>query len=188
MTDMKDLGVFNILDSGSYVKIRYKVKIVGGPILKGAEELEIMDFVTGYKQVIPGLETRLLGHVNGDKLSFEVPADEAFGLRNEDLVFVKKKEEFHFPPGFVPYPGMEISVICDADSGPDTVTIKDVRDDGIVIDFNHALAGHALAYEIEIVEARPSRSTDVCAEWDKDPASQTSCGSVPQEIILGRED
>ncbi|MFH0959299.1 MAG: FKBP-type peptidyl-prolyl cis-trans isomerase [Pseudomonadota bacterium] len=188
MNEITDLGGFNILDSGSYVKIRYKVKIVGGPILKGAEEPEIMDFVTGYKQVIAGLENGLLGHVQGDKISFEVPPDEAFGLRNEDLVFVKKKEEFHFPPGFVPYPGMEISVICDADSGPDTVTIKDVRDDGIVIDFNHALAGYALAYEIEILEARPARGTDVCAEWDKDPASQTSCDSAPHEIILGKED
>lgn len=188
MTDVKDHGAFNILESKSYVKIRYKVKIVGGPILKGADEPEIMDFVTGYNQVIPGLEKRLQGHVQGDKLSFEVPADEAFGIRNENLVFVKEKEEFHFPPGFVPYPGMEISVICDADSGPDTVTIKDVRDDGIVIDFNHALAGFALAYEIEIVEARPSRSTDVCAEWDKNAETETSCGSLPHEIILGRED
>lgn len=188
MTDIKDNTDFNISDSKSYVKIKYRVKIVGGPVLKGAQEPEVMDFVTGYMQVIPGLEKRLLGHVSGDNLSFEVPADEAFGLRDENLVFLKKKEEFHFPPGFVPYPGMEISVICDADSGPDTVTIKEVRDDGIVIDFNHALSGFALAYELEILEARPARSTDVCAEWDKHSEENVSCGSLPHQIVLGQEE
>ncbi len=178
---------YKIQDSGSYVKIRYRVRIVGGPSLKGSPELETMDFVTGYGHVIPGLEKRLVGETNGRKLTFDVPAQEAFGMRDEKMVFLKKIEEFHFPPGVKPFPGMEIPVICNDDEGPGSVTIKDVREDGIVIDFNHALAGFALGYELEIIEARPSRESDVCAEWDKkaDDDFQRSC--LPHEIVLGED-
>ncbi len=182
-----DFEPYKIQDSGSYVKIRYRVKIVGGPVLKGVPEPETMDFVTGYRHVIPGLEKRLVGETNGRKLNFEVPAEEAFGVRDEKMVFLKKIEEFHFPPGVKPFPGMEIPVLCNDDEGPGSVTIKDVREDGIVIDFNHALAGFPLGYELEIMEARPSRQSDVCAEWDKkdDDASQCSC--LPHEIVLGED-
>ena len=178
---------YEIDASGAYVKIRYKVKIVKGPVLKGADQPEIMDFVTGYTQVIPGLEKRLIGAKQGQKMVFDVPAEEAFGKRDENLVFVKDRKDFHFPPGLDPYPGMEISVILGAEEGPDTVTIKDVREDGIVIDFNHSLSGFDLSYELEIVEARPSRASDVCAEWDKKPEDDSSCACAPHEIVLGKE-
>ncbi|MGC8605100.1 MAG: FKBP-type peptidyl-prolyl cis-trans isomerase [Desulfomonilaceae bacterium] len=185
MTDSSNLEPYKIQDSGSYVKIRYRVRIVGGPILKGGSELEIMDFVTGYGHVIPGLEKRLVGETYGKKLTFEVPAEEAFGVRDEKMVFLKKMEEFHFPPGLKPFPGMELPVLCNDDEGPGTVTIKDVRDDGIVIDFNHALAGFPLGYDLEIIEARPSRQSDVCAEWDKKAGDSTESCCAPQEIVLG---
>ncbi|MHB8205472.1 MAG: hypothetical protein ACYDHG_17455, partial [Desulfomonilaceae bacterium] len=67
MNSPSDFEPYKIQDSGSYVKIRYRVKIVGGPCLKGASELETMDFVTGYAHVIPGLEKRLVGETNGRK-------------------------------------------------------------------------------------------------------------------------
>ncbi|MDA8407460.1 MAG: FKBP-type peptidyl-prolyl cis-trans isomerase [Deltaproteobacteria bacterium] len=187
MNSPSDYEPYKIQDSGSYVKIRYRVRIVDGPSLKGSPELETMDFVTGYGHVIPGLEKRLVGETNGRKLTFDVPAQEAFGMRDEKMVFLKKIEEFHFPPGVKPFPGMEIPVICNDDEGPGSVTIKDVREDGIVIDFNHALAGFALGYELEIIEARHSRESDVCAEWDKkgDDDFQRSC--LPHEIVLGED-
>ena len=129
-----------IAPSQWYVRISYSVRIENGPFLRGGAEPATMDFVTGFGQVIPGLERRLIGHGLGEKLSFTVPPEEAFGLRTEELVFEKKKTEFHFPPGTQPYPGMEISVITGAD-GPETVMISEIRDDTITIDCNHPLCG-----------------------------------------------
>ena len=59
MNSPSDFEPYKIQDSGSYVKIRYRVRIVGGPSLKGASELETMDFVTGYASCNPwfGKET-----------------------------------------------------------------------------------------------------------------------------------
>lgn len=186
MADEGKDQVFRILDTSSYVKLRYQVRVENGPILKGAETPEVMDFVTGFRQVIPGLEKRLLGHGAGESMSFTVPAEEAFGERRDDFVIVKDKKEFHFPEGFRPFPGMEISVVTNTDEGPDTVIIKEVRENDIVIDFNHPLAGCPLKYTLEIIEARPSKETDVCSEWESEKGEGCTGGCAPHEVVLGQ--
>jgi len=172
-----------------YVKIRYTVRVADGPILKGAHGPEVMDFVTGYRQVIPGLEMRLLGHEVGEKLSFSVPPEEAFGPRHQELVIEKSKEDFHFPAGMEPYPGMELPLVTGDSNAPDTVTIREVREDSIVIDANHPLSGATLEYSLEIVEARPASSSDLCEEWEEQRgAKEEPCCSSPHQIILGAQE
>lgn len=178
-----------IEDSKFYVKIKYTVRVADGPILKGAHQPEIMDFVTGYRQVVPGLETRLLGHETGEKLSFAVPPEEAFGPRHHELVIEKSKNDFHFPPGMQPYPGMELPLVTGDGNSPDTVIIREVREDSIIIDANHPLSGATLEYDLEIVEARPARSTDLCEEWeDQRSGNDEPCCSSPHQIILGAQE
>jgi len=186
MTDDRRPDKYSIADASSYVKIRYGVRVVGGPLLKGYVEPEKMDFVTGCLHIIPGLESRLIGHHVGEKLSFAVPAEEAFGPRREDLVIEKAKADFHFPQGINPSVGMEIPLVAATENAPETVIIREVRDDAILIDLNHPLAGMDLEYDLEILEARPARPTDVCAEWDRQKILDACCPSVP-EIILGNE-
>jgi FKBP-type peptidyl-prolyl cis-trans isomerase 2 len=177
---------YRIAEASSYVKIRYKTRIPGGPVLKGAGEPEVMDFVTGYLQVIPGLEKRLVGGAVGEKHSFTVPPEEAFGEFREELLIEKSKEDFHFPAGMKPYPGMELPLVTRGADGPDTVMIRAIKEETIVIDLNHPMAGKSLQYELEIVEARPAKESDVCGEWDKQKTDQACCPAIP-EIILGED-
>jgi FKBP-type peptidyl-prolyl cis-trans isomerase SlyD len=187
MNEMSSGDSYEIADSKSYVKIKYTVRIPHGPVLKGGTTPESMDFVTGFRHVVPGLEQRLLGHSRGEKLSFVVPPEEAFGIRRPELLIEKDRAEFHFPPGFEPYPGMELPIVTRDDNAPDTVMIREIRGDRIVIDLNHPLAGAALEYDLEIVEARPARETDVCAEWEQPDNGQSPCGAV-QQIVLGEDE
>jgi FKBP-type peptidyl-prolyl cis-trans isomerase 2 len=175
-----------VQDSGWYVRIKYKVRIVDGPVLKGLNQPELMDFVTGYRQVIPGLEKRLIGHAGGETMSFTVPAEEAFGPRHKELEFEKNKADFHFPVGMTPYAGMELPMISLQDNAPDTVIIKEIRDDTIVIDCNHPLSGKDFYYDLEILEARPARENEVCGEWEQ-TASPGSCAANLPGIVLGQE-
>lgn len=186
MADNSTPGNSGVVDTGWYVKIKYKVRVVDGPILKGGAEPAIMDFVSGYRQVIPGLEKRLLGHFAGEKLVFTVPPEEAFGLAYAELVFAKGREEFHFPAGVEPSPGMEIALVSSDPNAPDSVLIKEVLQDKIVIDCNHPLAGKALQYDLEIIEARPAREDEICAEWE----TKTYEGNLPdlEGIVLRGED
>ncbi len=187
MSDRPQTGEYSIGEKKSYVKIRYTCRIPDGPVLRGAGGPEEMDFVTGYLHVIPGLEQRLIGKQAGDKLGFTVPAEEAFGHRHDELVIRKDRDDFHFPSGMEPSPGMEIPFISNLDEGPETALIREVHDDTIVIDLNHPLAGAALMYDLEIIEARPAKDTDVCAEWDAQSSEQTACSAINQ-IVLGQPD
>jgi FKBP-type peptidyl-prolyl cis-trans isomerase SlyD len=186
MSDSDGQPEFMVADTSSYVKLRYRVRVLDGPVLKGAGELEEMDFVTGYRHVIPGLEKRLIGHKCGDKLSFTVPAEEAFGVRHDELVMEKSKKDFHFPQGMEPYPGMQLPLITPGGDAPDTALIREVRDETIVIDCNHPLSGLPLMYDLEIVEARPANEKDVCGEWEESPVSDTCGGCSPHEVVLGQ--
>ncbi len=188
MTDSGGHTEFRVTDSRSYVKIRYTVRVENGPVLKGAGELEEMDFVTGYGHVIPGLERRLIGHTRGERLSFAVPAEEAFGTRRQELVIEKNRDEFHFPQGLEPYPGMQLPLIGPGSDAPDTVMIREVKGDRIVIDLNHPLSGLPLLYDLEIIEVRPAEEKDMCAEWDEKPVSDMCGGCAPHEIVLGQGD
>jgi FKBP-type peptidyl-prolyl cis-trans isomerase 2 len=184
MTDDTMTSPYQVTDSKTYTQIRYRVRIPGGPVLKGVPELEVMDFVTGYGHVVPGLERRLIGHSVGERLSFTVPPEEAFGPRHEELVFRKSREDFHFPKGMEPYVGMELPLVSSQLEAPETVVIREVNADTIVIDANHPLSGKALEYDLEIIEARPARSTDVCSEWDEKPVGDTCCSAV-HTVTLG---
>jgi FKBP-type peptidyl-prolyl cis-trans isomerase 2 len=58
-----------------------------------------------------------------------------------------------------------------------------------VIDANHPLSGATLEYDLEIVEARPAKSSDVCSEWEAEKSdSCESCGCSPHQITLGGEE
>ena len=85
-----------------------------------------------------------------------------------------------------PYPGMQIPLVTPGADAPDTVMIREVRGDTIVIDLNHPLSGLSLAYELEIIEARPAEEKDVCAEWDETTVNDSCGGCSPHEIILGQ--
>jgi len=184
MNEMSEGDSYKIAEYKCYVKIKYTVRIPDGPVLKGGATPEVMDFVTGFRHVVPGLEKRLLGHMRGERLSFVVPPEEAFGIRRPEMLIEKDRSEFHFPPGVEPYPGMELPIVTRDDNAPDTVMIREVKESAVVVDLNHPLAGAPLEYDLEIVEARPARETDVCAEWEQPDDGQPPCQAV-QQIVLG---
>jgi FKBP-type peptidyl-prolyl cis-trans isomerase 2 len=85
---------------------------------------------------------------------------------------------------------MELPMLMSDSEGPDTVMIKEIKADTIVIDANHPLSGSSLQYDLEIVEARPATADDVCAEWEEQ-GSGTSCGesacsSNLCQLVLGQ--
>ncbi len=82
---------------------------------------------------------------------------------------------------------MQIPIITSHSEAPDTATIKEIRENSIIIDLNHPLSGAALDYDLEILEARPATSKDVCAEWEQQSA-EGSCSGNMHTMVLGQQD
>ena len=141
---------------GTFVRIRYRLKTDQGEYVKGdpREGFAHLEFFTGYNQVLPGLEERLVGRKTGECIRIVLPVTEAFGPPREELLKEKLYEEF--PEGKALQTGRWVRARNEQTRTSYGYYVKEKREDRIVLDFNHPLAGKALRYDLEILEIRPA--------------------------------
>jgi FKBP-type peptidyl-prolyl cis-trans isomerase SlpA len=82
----------------------------------------------------------------GDKRTIEIPHTEAYGDVNSELIVVVPKTQV--PEGV--QPGAKLQTM--GPMGPQVVEVVEVREEDVVIDANHPLAGKNLIFELEVLE------------------------------------
>ena len=99
----------------------------------------------GQGQLIPGFENGLIGMQVGDKKTLEIEPDQAYGSRNEELIIEIEKTK-------VPE-NVEVGMMLQTfgPMGPSIVKVVDIKDEAVVIDANHPLAGEKLTFELELM-------------------------------------
>lgn len=135
-----------MVTQGSTVEVHYTGKFVDGEVFDSSIGKDPLQFEVGSGQIIPGFETAIMGKQIGEKVTVQVPADQAYGQIREDLYVEVPMDKM---PGEV-----EVGQLLQADSGDGQVVqviVKEVKEDTIVIDGNHPLAGQDLVFEIEVV-------------------------------------
>ena len=108
----------------------------------------------GAGSLAPVLEARLLGLAEGARATFEVPAGEAFGQRNPDMVpWLPRKELDELDDPDATYAVGEVLELARPDGqGTFAGVVLAVRDDGALqLDFNHPLAGRPVSFEVQII-------------------------------------
>ncbi|MEW6054470.1 MAG: peptidylprolyl isomerase [Nitrospirota bacterium] len=138
-----------VADFGRTVKVHYTVKLEDGTVVDNTRNHEPFIFTVGTGQVIPGFETEVIGMSLGEKKSFKVPVEDAYGEYYKELVTeVDKKEfpdDFQFEAGqHLEFPGTDGQV--------GLATVLKVTDTTVIFDRNHPLAGKELFMDIEILE------------------------------------
>jgi peptidylprolyl isomerase len=135
---------------GDKVKVHYTGKFEDGTVFDSSREREQpLEFTLGQGRLIKGFENAVTGMAVGETKTVEVPPEEAYGPRNEDLV--RKMERATFPSKIKPEVGTYIN-IRQPDGGMLETMIADVTEDFVTLDANHPLAGKALTFEIELLE------------------------------------
>lgn len=130
------------------VKIHYKGTFSDGKVFDSSEGKEPLEFVFGKGQVIPGLEKGIKGLSIEDKKRVEIKAEDAYGPIMKEAIQEVPKERL--PQGIEIKPGMQLGV--QGPQGVIPVTISEIKDDTVMIDFNHPLAGKDLIFDVEIVD------------------------------------
>ncbi len=128
------------------VKIMFEVK-VDGIIVDGSRSNKPFEFSFGTGQVIAGLESRIINMKTGEIADFIVPAAEAYGEYDPKAIQTLPKEQFTGIENL--HVGMQIQAEDENDQ-PIQLIIKEIKEDEIVVDFNHPLAGKDLEYKIKI--------------------------------------
>lgn len=101
--------------------------------------------VIGKDRTIIGILTALKSMNVGEKKKIELTPDQAFGLRDKDLVKIMSLADFR-KKEIDPVPGMQI------DMDGIIATVMSVNSGRVMVDANHPLAGERLVCEVKAVE------------------------------------
>jgi FKBP-type peptidyl-prolyl cis-trans isomerase 2 len=135
--------------SGDTVKVHYHGKLTDGTTFDSSEGREPLQFEVGSGQVIPGFDTGVTGMQVGEKRTINIPVDDAYGPKQDDLVMEFPKDRF--PEDMVPEVGMQLNMSNGAGQNF-PVIIREINEDTVLLDANHPLAGEDLTFDLELVE------------------------------------
>lgn len=137
--------------NGNKVKVHYKGTFTDGTEFDNSRVRgNAINFIVGSGQMIPGFNDALVGMEVGDTKNVSIPAAEAYGPVNPDAF--TNVEKGAFPPDFPFEEGSVIQGTSAATGNPMIGTISEVRENEVVINLNHPLAGKDINFEIELVE------------------------------------
>ena len=134
---------------GDVVKVHYTGKLASGEQFDSSAGREPLEFTVGAGQMIKGFDAALPGMNVGDKKTITIPAEEGYGERSDDAVIEFPKE--NIPEDMQLEPGMSLT-LSNQQGQPVPVVVKEIRDDVVLLDANHFLAGQDLVFDIEVVD------------------------------------
>lgn len=134
---------------GDKVKVHYHGKLTDGTTFDSSEGRSPLEFEVGSGAVIPGFDQGVMGMAVGDKKTINIPADQAYGPRVQELVMDFPKDRF--PEDMKPEVGMMLTM-HNGNGQEFPVTIVDVKEDAVTLDANHHLAGQELVFDLELVD------------------------------------
>lgn len=135
---------------GDTVKVHYTGKLEDGTVFDSSlvEGREPLETVLGNNMLIKGFENGLIGLSEGDKKTLEIEPSEGYGEYQEEMIN-------EIPKGNVPE-NVKAGEMLQGMSqmGPINVKVIEVKDETVVIDANHPLAGKKLVFDIEVVNIK----------------------------------
>lgn len=135
--------------SGDRIKVHYHGRLTNGETFDKSEGREPLEFEVGSGMVIKGFDEGVTGMAVGEKKTINIPAAEAYGEKNADMVIHMPKDRF--PKDMEIEVGMPLAM-SDNNGHQHQVVIVDIKEDEVVLDANHPLAGEELIFDLELVE------------------------------------
>lgn len=138
-----------MLQHGQKISMEYTVFLEDGTQIDSNVGEDPLVFVLGQHQIFPALEEAVVPLNVGDKKRVQLNPDQAYGpvipdaFREVDAESVP--ENFRFPGA--------ILGIQDPSGGVFPIRVHEVKEDKVVLDFNHPLAGKNLLFDVRILAA-----------------------------------
>jgi FKBP-type peptidyl-prolyl cis-trans isomerase SlyD len=139
------------IENGSTVQIEYTLKNGAGAVIDSNRGGDPLTYVHGNRQIVPGLEHALRGMRVGEERSVTVAPEDAYGASDPKAVVEVPKQTI---PSDALVPGTWLTARR-PDGASTLVRVKEVREQTVVLDFNHPLAGQTLHFDIKILGVAP---------------------------------
>lgn len=135
---------------GQVVSMEYTLW-VDGKVLDSSDGAGPLEFLAGYGNIIPGLETEMTGMKIGDSKEVTVAPADGYG-EYDDAAFmdVPRKD---FPADMEVEAGLELNV-SDDEGHARYARVESMDKDAVRLNFNHPLAGAELKFNVKVVGLR----------------------------------
>ncbi len=164
-----------------YITVAYKLYTIENGEKEFTEEAPAehpFQFISGLGLTLEPFETQIKDLQNGDKFDFIIPAAEAYGEYDEDHVIDLPKEIFVIDGKFDSERIVEGAVVPLMTNEGQHIngSVVEVKEDVVVMDMNHPLAGCDLNFVGEVVTNRPATNEEV-SELIRMASGGCGCGS-----------
>jgi FKBP-type peptidyl-prolyl cis-trans isomerase 2 len=132
----------NVIKENSTVSVHYTGKLTNDEVFDSSIGGKPLTVTLGEGSVIPGFERALQGMKQGEKKTINIPCNEAYGDITKDNYQEVDKQ-------YVP-DSVQVGQMLESKNGMG-VRVKEVRENTVVLDGNHPLAGEDLIFDVEIV-------------------------------------
>ena len=136
------------IQNGDTVTVNYTGRLVDGTVFDSSlnEGREPLVVKLGEGNLIKGFENGLIDMIVGDKKTVEIEVEDAYGVYNDYMIQEVPKEQM---PGDV-----EVGTPLQASTQMGVVNfiVKEVKEDVVILDANHPLAGEKLIFDLEVLE------------------------------------
>jgi FKBP-type peptidyl-prolyl cis-trans isomerase 2 len=134
-----------VIEEGKTVAFEYRLSLDDGTVVESnVDSGQPFEYVQGGGQILPALEAALEGLSENDTKSVKLAAEDAYGTVNPEAFQEVPRDRI---PGEALTVGTQLS--APGYEGP--IRVHEVKDETVVLDFNHPLAGQALTFDIRVV-------------------------------------
>ena len=134
---------------GDTVSVHYTGTLADGTEFDSSRDRDPLRFTIGTGQVVPGFEDAVYGMKVGETKTVTIPAAQAYGEREEDLIIEMDRDQL---AGDVdPQVGQTVGITY-TDGQQGTAIVTEVTETTVTLDANRALAGEDLTFEIKLVK------------------------------------
>jgi FKBP-type peptidyl-prolyl cis-trans isomerase SlyD len=143
----------------SVVGIAYTLRLEGEQVIDEASSDDALEYLHGHSNIIPGLESALEGKHVGDVLAVEIPPSEAYGPRDEEDIALVPNDAL--PEDLELEVGLVLTLEGEGLDGPVDAYVAEIREDGVIMDLNHPLAGETLRFDVTVVSVRQATQEEL---------------------------
>jgi FKBP-type peptidyl-prolyl cis-trans isomerase SlyD len=139
------------IEAGSKVLLEYTLRDDDGKVLDSNRGRSPLTYVHGGQQIVPGLERALVGMRAGEEKEVVVAPNDGYGALDPAAVTEVPKE---LVPAEARVAGTEL-VARSPEGATRLVRVREIKEETVVIDLNHPLAGKTLHFDVKVVGVEP---------------------------------
>ncbi len=141
-------GENKVVKDGNIISLQYTLTGEDGKVIESNVGKPPLKYTHGQQQMIPGFEKELAGMKKGGEKTFSVKPEDGYGP-------VDANAFREFPKAQLPANGLQIGAVLTGQGPqgqPVRARVHSIKEDSVVLDFNHPMAGKTLTFDVKVLE------------------------------------